>query len=43
MLFCSMVDLSIFLVLPGNIVPSSLMRTLNWSLRFFSDLLRDTL
>lgn len=43
MLFCRMVDLSIFLVLPGNMVPSSLMRTLNWSLLFFSDLLRDTL
>lgn len=43
MLFCNIVDLSILRVLPGNMVPSSLMRTLNWSLRFFSDLLRDTL
>lgn len=43
MLFCRMVDLSIFRVLPGNIVPSSLMSTLNWSRRFFSDLFLDTL
>lgn len=43
MLFCRMVDLSIFRVLPGSMLPSSLMSTLNWSLRFFSDLFLETL
>lgn len=40
MLFCRMVDLSILRVDPGSMLPSSLMSTLNWSLRFFSDLFR---
>lgn len=43
MLFCRMVDLSILRVLPGSMPPSSLMSTLNWSLRFFSDLFLETL
>lgn len=42
---CNMVDLSIFRGWPWpcSIVHSSLMSTLNWSLLFFSDLLRDAL
>lgn len=43
MLFCKMVDLSILRVLAGSKVPSSLIRTLNWSLLLFSDLFRETL
>lgn len=45
MVLCSMVDLSILRGWPWpcNMVHSSLMRTLNWSLLFFSDLLRDAL
>lgn len=43
MLFCSTVDLSIFRALPGSMEPSSLISTLNWSRRFFSDLFLDTL
>lgn len=42
---CNMVDLSILRgwPWPWSMVQSSLMRTLNWSLLFFSDLLRDAL
>lgn len=42
---CNMVDLSILRGWPWpcSMVQSSLMRTLNWSLLFFSDLLRDAL
>lgn len=43
MLFCSTVDLSIFRALPGSMEPNSLISTLNWSRRFFSDLFLDTL
>lgn len=43
MTFSSTVVLSIFRVLPGSMELSSLMRTLNWSRRFFSDLLREAL
>ncbi len=38
MLFCNIVDLSHLRVFPGTMVPSSLIRTLNWSRLFFSDL-----
>lgn len=45
MVLCSIVDLSILRGWPWpcSMVQSSLMRTLNWSLLFFSDLLRDAL
>lgn len=45
MVLCSIVDLSILRGWPWpcSIVQSSLMRTLNWSLLFFSDLFRDAL
>ena len=43
MTFSSTVVLSIFRVLPGSMELSSLMRTLNWSRRFFSDLFREAL
>lgn len=45
MVLCRIVDLSILRGCPWpcSMVQSSLMRTLNWSLLFFSDLLRDAL
>lgn len=43
MTFSSTVVLSIFLVLPGSMELSSLIRTLNWSRRFFSDLFLEAL
>lgn len=45
MVLCRMVDLSILRgwPCPCSMVHSSLMSTLNWSRRFFSDLLRDAL
>lgn len=43
MTFSSTVVLSILRVLPGSMELSSLMRILNWSRLFFSDLLREAL